>query len=109
MTQVDPAEYRDCPIPYDHYEDGVSVQWAFDNGGIVRFHTPGTGPYDCDFYATCCVRILDPQRCEIMAMCSPVPISRKQHEIVKGYLKLCGYSIFSRRLKNGKVIVKEYK
>lgn len=117
------------PIEFDWKEGTTSVTWESPNCGIVRFHEPGDTDDQPKYRGVVFVKV-DSRwtwlekviwvlqqinlgkyyEFKAMVMRDGQPVTKKEHFAVKvtyleGMLNLLGKS---RRLKNGKVIVKKY-
>jgi hypothetical protein len=96
------------PINFDWEEGTATIEWESPNVGLIRFLYPE--PNELPFRGVCNVVIKNGVY-EFKGMvfrASDDAPSLAEHRAVKGYLNSLGYQGMSRRLKNGKVVVKQY-
>ena len=97
------------PIEF-HWKVGTtSIVWEEPTCGIVRFHVPGDTDDHPKYRGVCFVKITgDTYEFKAMVMRDGKPATKAEHKSVKSYLESMGLRGISRRLKNGKVIIKNY-
>lgn len=96
------------PIEFDWESGTATIQWLAPTVGLIRFMYPT--PAALPFRGVCCIDIKGKEY-EFKGMvfrASDDAPSLAEHRAVKGYLKSLGYQGMARRLKNGKVVVKQY-
>lgn len=86
----------------------VTIEWLEPTVGLIRFLY--SGPADYPYRGVVSVHVTGTEY-EFKGMvfrASDDAPSLAEHRAVKGYLKSLGYQGMARRLKNGKVVVKQY-
>jgi hypothetical protein len=115
------------PIEFDWKKDTTSIVWEEPTCGIIRFHVPGDANEHPQYRGVCFVKIgyrsSLMQRfirflqklnlgghAEFKAMVTKdgMPATKIEHRNMKNLLSDMGFELVSRRLKNGKVIIKRY-
>lgn len=94
---------------FDWQEGTASIEWTAPTSGLIRFHYEGNHKFP--YRGVCTVKVGNGGY-EFKGMVfrheSDAP-TREEHRAVKNYLKSMGLIGISRRLKDGKVIVKNYR
>lgn len=94
------------PIEFDWKEGTASVVWESPTIGLVRFHNPDDESETPLYRGVCLIKVTWGEY-EFKALtCKP---TKEEHKAVRGYLESLGLRGFSRRVKDGKVVVKRYR
>jgi len=115
------------PIEFDWKKDTTSIVWEEPSCGIIRFHVPGDADEHPRYRGVCFVKISYRSYLAQRFICflqklnrgkyaefkgmvtkDGSPATKIEHRNMKNLLSEMGFELVSRRLKNGKVIVKKY-
>lgn len=86
----------------------VTIEWLDPDVGLIRFLYPGPSEWPYRGVVTVHIEGTEYEFKGMVFRASDDAPSLAEHRAVKGYLKSLGYQGMARRLKNGKVVVKQY-
>jgi hypothetical protein len=86
----------------------VTIEWLDPTVGLIRFLYPDPSEWPYRGVVTVHIEGTEYEFKGMVFRASDDAPSMAEHRAVKGYLKSLGYQGMARRLKNGKVVVKQY-